>query len=67
MAYLIVLIAGFILSSFPQESIKRSPPQRMNIIEKTQDIKTNIDIAVRIKSQSSNDCQSIEFDAESNA
>jgi hypothetical protein len=64
-AYLIVLIAGFILSSFPQESIRSNPHRRINIIEKTHDTKTKREIAVRIKSQSSKDCQSIELDLES--
>ena len=46
-----VLIAGLIFSSFPHESIKRSPPHRINIIESIHAVKTKRDIRRRKKSQ----------------
>jgi hypothetical protein len=56
-------MAGLIFSSFPPERIRRSPHRRINIIERTPDIRTNNDIAKRINSQKSICCPSIEFDA----
>lgn len=53
-AYLIVFIAGFILSSFHQERINNKPHHKIKIIEKIQAAKTNIEIARRIKSQNVN-------------
>jgi hypothetical protein len=53
MAYLIVFIAGFILSSFHQDKISNNPHQSTNIIEKTQAAKTKIEIASKTKSQNS--------------
>ena len=52
-AYLIVLIAGFILSSFPQESISKRPHHKMKTIENIPAAKTNIDIAIKTNSQKS--------------
>ena len=53
MAYLIVLIAGLILSSFPPERIRRRPHQRINSIESTQAARTKSDIARSINSPKS--------------
>ena len=52
-ANLIVLIAGFILSSFHHDKIRSKPHQRINIIENIQETNTNKDIANNIKSQNS--------------
>lgn len=59
-AYLIVLIAGFILSSFPQESISKSHHQSIKTTEKIQAAKTNIDIASKTNSQKSSFSHSID-------
>jgi hypothetical protein len=48
-----VLIAGLILSSFPQERISRSPHQRIKTMENIQAESTNIEIAKSINSQNS--------------
>jgi len=50
-AYLIVFIAGLILSSLPPDKINNNPPHSINTIENTPDANTNIDIASKIKSQ----------------
>jgi len=52
-AYLIVLIAGFILSSFPPERISKSPHHKMKTTEKIQANKTKSEIANNMKSQNS--------------
>ncbi|MDR2411050.1 MAG: hypothetical protein LBD88_00060 [Candidatus Peribacteria bacterium] len=52
-AYLIVFIAGFILSSFHQDNIKSKPPHNINIMENIEAAKTKIEIASKIKSQNS--------------
>ncbi|MDR3150970.1 MAG: hypothetical protein LBU14_05310 [Candidatus Peribacteria bacterium] len=52
-AYLIVFIAGFILSSFHQDNIKSNPHHNINIIENTDATKTNIEITSKIKSHAS--------------
>jgi hypothetical protein len=49
-AYLIVLIAGLILSSFHQDNISNNPPHKINTIENIQEAKTNNEIANKIKS-----------------
>ncbi|MDR1945449.1 MAG: hypothetical protein LBQ59_05330 [Candidatus Peribacteria bacterium] len=46
-------MAGFILSSFHQDSIKSKPPHNINIIENIQAAKTKIEIASKMKSQNS--------------
>ena len=53
-AYLIVLIAGFILSSFHQDKTSNNHPRKIKIIEKIQAAKTKIEIANKIKSQKFN-------------
>jgi hypothetical protein len=52
-AYLIELIAGLILSSFPHDRISKTHPHKMYNIEKTQANSTIIEIANKIKSQNS--------------
>lgn len=52
-AYLIELIAGFILSSFPQDKISKTPPHKIYIIENIPANKTISDMASNIKSQKS--------------
>jgi hypothetical protein len=59
-AYLIVFIAGLILSSFPQDKISKTPHHSMNTIENTPAIKTKIEIASKTKSQNSIAFQNIE-------
>jgi len=59
-AYLIVFIAGFILSSLPPERIKSNPHHKINNIENIQADKTNIEIASNTKSQNSILSQSID-------
>jgi len=54
MAYLMVFIAGFILSSFPPERIKRSPHQSIKSIESTHAASTKRDIARSMNSPKSN-------------
>ena len=51
--YLIELIAGFIFSSLPPDSIKSNPHHKINQIEKIQAARTIKDIVKRMKSQSS--------------
>jgi hypothetical protein len=43
-AYLIVLMAGLILSSFPPERIRSNHPQRINKIDRTPAARTKNDI-----------------------
>jgi len=50
-AYLIVLIAGLIFSSFPPESIKSNPHHKIKTMDKTPAANTKIDISKRKKSQ----------------
>jgi hypothetical protein len=50
-AYLIVLIAGLILSSFPPERIRSKPHHRINTIDKIPANKTNREIDNNTKSQ----------------
>lgn len=45
-----VLMAGFILSSFPPDKISNNPHHNINTIENTHANNTNNDIASRIKS-----------------
>jgi len=52
-AYLIVLIAGLILSSFPPESIRSKPHQSMKRIERSPAVRTKRDIARSINSPKS--------------
>lgn len=52
-AYLIELIAGLILSSFPQDKIRSTPPHKIYIIENIPANKTISDIARSIKSPKS--------------
>lgn len=52
-AYLIVLIAGLIFSSFPPDNIKSRPHHKINKIENIQANKTKIDIVNNTKSQNS--------------
>lgn len=52
-AYLIELIAGLILSSFPPERMSNTPPQRIYIIEKIPANNTIIAIANNMKSPKS--------------
>jgi hypothetical protein len=49
-AYLIVFIAGLILSSFPHDKIKSNPHHKINIIEKIHEAKTNNEIHNKMKS-----------------
>lgn len=60
-AYLIVLIAGLILSSFPPDNINSNPHHKMNTIDNTHANKTNNEIASKIKSQNAIDSQNIGF------
>lgn len=62
-AYLMVLIAGLILSSFHHDKIKSKPHHRINIIEKIQEAKTNNEIPSKMKSPNSIAGQNIEFQA----
>lgn len=50
-AYLIVLIAGFILSSFQPDKTSKSHHHNINIIDNTHASNTNIEIANNMKSQ----------------
>lgn len=59
-AYLIVFIAGLILSSLPQESISNKPHQSINIIENIPAASTNIEIQSKIKSHISIFAQNID-------
>jgi hypothetical protein len=52
-AYLIVLIAGFILSSLPPDNIKSKPHHKINRIDNIPAINTNSEIIVNIKSPGS--------------
>jgi hypothetical protein len=52
-AYLIVLIAGLIFSSFHPERIKRSHHHKIKTIDRTQDAKTNKEIASNTNSPNS--------------
>jgi len=52
-AYLIVLIAGLILSSFQPERIRSNPHHNIKRIESIPATKTKIEIIVRIKSPGS--------------
>jgi len=61
-AYLIVFIAGFILSSFPPDKISNKPHHKINIIEKIQAAKTKREIQRSIKSPNSICSQSIDPD-----
>jgi len=47
------LIAGFILSSFPPESMRRSPPQRIKSIERSPAERTKREMVRRINSPKS--------------
>jgi hypothetical protein len=58
-AYLIVLIAGLILSSFPPESINNNPPHNIKTIDSIHANNTKSDIANRIKSPKAIDSQKI--------
>jgi hypothetical protein len=55
-----VLIAGFILSSFPHDSISKRPHHKINTMEKIQAANTNIDIASKTNSQKSSFSHSID-------
>jgi hypothetical protein len=59
-AYLIVLIAGFILSSFPPDNMSKRPHHNIKTIEKIQAAKTNMDIASKTNSQKSSFSHSID-------
>ncbi|HAO15917.1 MAG TPA: hypothetical protein DDE71_10245 [Tenacibaculum sp.] len=48
-----MFIAGFILSSLPQDKISNKPPQSINITENIHASKTNNDIANNKNSQKS--------------
>jgi len=50
-AYLIVFIAGFILSSFHPDRINNNPHHNIKTIDSIPDVKINKDIIVRTKSQ----------------
>jgi len=50
-AYLIVLIAGFILSSFPPDNIRRRPHHKINTIDNIPANNTKSEIDNNIKSQ----------------
>jgi len=52
-AYLIVLIAGLILSSLPPDKIKSKPHHNIKTIEKIHEANTNNEIANKTKSQNS--------------
>jgi hypothetical protein len=52
-AYLIVLIAGFILSSLPPDNISNSPHHRIKTIDNIHAKRTNSEIDNSIKSQNS--------------
>jgi hypothetical protein len=52
-AYLIVFIAGFILSSLPHDNIKSNHQYNIKTIDNIQDIKTKMEITSKIKSQNS--------------
>ena len=52
-AYLIVLIAGFILSSFHHERIKSNPQYNTNTIDNIQAVRTKTEITNNTKSQNS--------------
>jgi hypothetical protein len=62
-AYLIVLIAGFILSSFPHERIRSKPHHNINTIEKTPEDRTNKEIDSNIKSQKFIEAPKIDADS----
>jgi len=53
------LIAGFILSSFPHERIRRSHHRSIKIIDNTPEARTNNEIASKTNSQKSSCCPSI--------